>query len=365
MAIRTCSTAVRLLFCAGPLLAAAACGVAGSREDGAGPSSAAPVVVTEAFLTPPSTADANIDSVAIWRRGSPALLIATAKTGNTLPVYDATTGQYLRSIGEPGPGPGQMQRPNGILVLDDLAFVVERDNHRLQVFALPEGKALLTFGSGELRRPYGIAGYADGDGYVLFVTDNYEHPDGTYPPDSALDRRVHRFRVTKRSTGLDATHETAFGDTSGPGVLRKVETIGVDREYQRLLVAEEDAAVRELRVYSPEGRYMDQSIAGFFATEPEGVALIECGEEGYWLATDQHEETAKNVFHVFDRRTLAHRGAFRGATTHTTDGVVMSMGTLGALQGGVFYALHNDEQVAAFEWEAIAKALRLEPCAAK
>ncbi len=36
--------------------------------------------------------------------------------------------------------------------------------------------------------------------------------------------------------------------------------------------------------------------------------------------------------------------------------------TLGALEGGVFYALHNDAQVAAFAWYDISRALALEPC---
>ena len=320
------------------------------------------VVLTEAFLTP-LVADANIDSVAVWRRGSPALLLATAKTGNTVHVYDAATGLPLRTIGTTGTGIGGLRRPNGILVLDDYAFIVERDNHRLQVFGLPGGASVLTFGEAQLRRPYGITGYPDGEGYVLFVTDNYERSDGTYPADADLDKRVHRFRVSKTSGGLSAVHEGAFGATSGPGVLRKVETIMADPSYQRVLVAEEDAAVRNLLIYTPQGEFTGQSIAGWFETEPEGLGLFACGAGGYWVATDQHDQAARNVFHVFDRKTLEHRGAFRGATTHTTDGVAVTRGTLGRLDGGVFYALHNDAQVAAFAWTTIAKALSLDSCA--
>lgn len=325
---------------------------------------AAPVVLTEAFLTPLVPGDANIDSVDVWRNGSPALLIATAKTGNVLHVYDASTGKPITTFGTPGTALGQLARPNGILVLDDYAFVVERDNHRLQVFSLPSGKPLLTFGETQLRRPYGITGYPEGTGYTLFVTDNYEQPDGTYPPDAQLNARVHRFRVSRGPSGLAAVHEAAFGETSGDGRLRKVETIAADPQERRVLIAEEDLAIRSLRIYTPDGRFTGTSIGGWFATEPEGVGLYTCGAAGYWIATDQHDQTAKNVFHVFDRKTLAHVGAFRGATTNTTDGVAVTVGTLGSLEGGGFYALHADAQVAAFSWNTIARALSLEICAA-
>jgi len=40
----------------------------------------------------------------------------------------------------------------------------------------------------------------------------------------------------------------------------------------------------------------------------------------------------------------------------------MTSGTLGGLEGGAFYALHNDAQVAAFAWTDVEKALSLERC---
>ena len=128
--------------------------------------SLAPAVIAEAYLTLPVGVDANIDSVAVWRKGSPALLLATAKTGNVIYVHDASTGASIRSFGSTGTGAGELRRPNGILVLDDYAFVVERDNHRVQVFALPGGQPVMTFGDVDLRRPYGITGFVDRDGYL-------------------------------------------------------------------------------------------------------------------------------------------------------------------------------------------------------
>lgn len=95
-----------------------------------------------------------------------------------------------------------------------------------------------------------------------------------------------------------------------------------------------------------------------FRTEPEGLALYPCGDDGFWIATDRHPQ--QNVFHVLDRRTLALRGSFRGARTRETDGIALTRGAVGGLAGGAFYAAHVDAQVSAFAWDTIAQALGLD-----
>lgn len=101
--------------------------------------------IAEAFLSPMTPAD-NIDSPAAWRAPDGALwLIATAKATDKLVVYDGSTGQHLRDVGSSGTAPGQFDRPNGIAVTDDLLWIVERDNHRVQVLSLPDFAPLATF----------------------------------------------------------------------------------------------------------------------------------------------------------------------------------------------------------------------------
>ncbi|NHN20667.1 phytase, partial [Bacillus amyloliquefaciens] len=88
----------------------------------------------------------NIDSPAAWRAPDGRLwLIAPAKATDKLVVYDGSTGQPLRDVGSSGTAPGQFDRPNGIAVLDDLLWIVERDNHRVQVLSLPDFAPLATF----------------------------------------------------------------------------------------------------------------------------------------------------------------------------------------------------------------------------
>jgi 3-phytase len=90
----------------------------------------------------------------------------------------------------------------------------------------------------------------------------------------------------------------------------------------------------------------------------EGIILYACGDTaGYWVTTDQ--DLTVNTFHVFDRATLRHVGSFRGDSTLNTDGIALTQRGFGTFPSGAFYAVHNDGNVAAFSWAAIADALRL------
>ena len=114
-----------------------------------------------------------------------------------------------------------------------------------------------------------------------------------------------------------------------------------------------------------DGRYRGRDIgASLFKAQAEGMALFTCADgSGYWIATDQFKD--RSLFHVFDRVTLAHRGAFAGKRTANTDGVWLDQSADARFPQGVFYAVDDDQAVAAFDWRDIAKALALEGCGAR
>jgi 3-phytase len=315
----------------------------------------------------------NIDSVATHAGIEGATwLFATAKEGNVIRIFDASTGERLRDLGGAGSGAGQVRRPNGIVAVDGLLVIVERDNRRVQVFNVPQLESLAVFGAEHLVYPYGAyVQHVGEDRYRLYVTDNYETADEQVPPDSELGRRVH---VWNLAIGRDAdgiarsvapAHVHAFGETGGPGVLRVVESLWGDPEYDRLMIAEEDedpVRGRVIKVYTLAGRFAGDLVGeGVFRAQAEGIALYECeGGNGYWVTTDQ--SGVRNVFHVFDRRTLAHVGAFAGAATLNTDGIWLMREPLPEFPAGAFFAVHDDQAVAAFDWRDIAAALDLAAC---
>ena len=105
------------------------------------------------------------------------------------------------------------------------------------------------------------------------------------------------------------------------------------------------------------------------ATVPLGdVVAIDCDARrlrcadgsGWWVASDQFAD--RTVFHLFDRRSLAHAGSFAGEVTGLTDGVWLDARGDARFPQGVFYASHLDLGVAAFDWRDIAAALELPEC---
>jgi 3-phytase len=138
-----------------------------------------------------------------------------------------------------------------------------------------------------------------------------------------------------------------------------VETIGVDAANDRVMIAEELEPDSHWKIYALDGTFSGQVFGrGYFPHEAEGLALYACDDGGgYWVATDQDEQT--NTFHVFDRRSLEHLGAFTGVTTRNTDGVALTQTGFGPFPAGAFYAVHNDGNIAAFSWAEIAAALEL------
>ncbi len=320
--------------------------------------------VAEAFLTPMTPAD-NIDSPASWTApDGRQWLIATAKTTHKLVVYDGQTGAHLRDVGSQGAAPGQFDRPNGIAVIDDLVLVVERDNHRVQVLRLPDFTPLGVFAGADLRKPYGLWVNKQREGYDVYVTDSYDagedaQGNDVLPPLAELDKRVRRYALKVDAGGLEATLVASIGDTTEAGALRVVESIWGDPANDRLLIAEEDETyASEIKVYTLEGRFSGTTFGRqAFKAQAEGVMLRTCGKDGWWITTEQGKQ--RSVFHLFDRHTLKHVGAFQGNTVANTDGIWLDQGTSARFPHGVLYAVHDDQGVVAFDWASVAKQLSL------
>jgi 3-phytase len=326
----------------------------------------APVIrsVPETWVSAPTPAE-ELDSLASWTAADGATwLIATAKSTHRLVVYDGDTGERLRSVGEEGDGPGQFDRPNGIAVYGDHLFVVERDNHRVQVLSLPDFTPLGSFGDGILRSPYGIwINETEPDELEVYVTDSFMYGKrfDQVPPWDELDQRVRRFRVQFDQAGrLRSNYGGAFGDTAPDTALRMVESIAGDAAHDRLLIADEDTRhLSTLREYTFSGRYTGRSLPqDAFGAEAEGVALWSCPDGGgYWIAVDQLAPLT--IFHLFDRETLAPRGSFQGEMTAHTDGVDLHASATARFPGGVLYAVHDDKSVSAFDLREVAATLGL------
>jgi len=320
--------------------------------------------VLERYVSDESAQD-ELDSLATWTtEDGGTWLIATAKSTHRLVVFDADTGKRLRDVGGEGTAAGQFNRPNGIAVYGDYVFVVERDNHRVQVLSLPDFAPVGMFGTKELRSPYGLWLTETEPGELeVYVTDSFMYGKkfDEVPPLAELDQRVRRYRVQFDQAGrLRSSYAGSFGDTSPDAALRMVESIAGDPGNDRLLVADEDRRHEStLREYSFSGKYTGRSLPqDSFGAEAEGVALWSCADgSGYWIAVDQLAPLT--IFHLFDRATLQPRGSFEGETTAHTDGVALHAASTRAFPNGALFAVHDDKSVTAFDLAEVARVLQL------
>lgn len=130
------------------------------------------------------------------------------------------------------------------------------------------------------------------------------------------------------------------------------------------MIAEEDESfANELKIYRIDGSFTGKTMGrGKLQAQAEGVMLKICGEQGWWVATEQGKQ--RSIFHVFERGTLAYVGAFTGHVVANTDGIWVDNQASPRFPQGALYAVHDDQGVVAFDWRDIAKVLSLPDCIA-
>ncbi len=97
----------------------------------------------------------------------------------------ALDGTYRFAWGKPGTGDGQFQSPHGLVLSGDRVYVADTGNHRVQVFTTM-GIFLFAFGSlgsepGRLNEPKDVA--VTGDGGAVYVADTSNHRVQVFGPD--------------------------------------------------------------------------------------------------------------------------------------------------------------------------------------
>lgn len=297
--------------------------------------------------------DDNVDSPAFWSNDSLNWVIATSKASNKLLVYDVVNGKLVKEVCSTGVEKGQLKRPNGISVVDNYVFVVERDNKRIQIFQLPEFHSLGFIVNNDIIKPYGLFVHKlDTDKFKIYLTDNYEDAYETVPVDSLLNKRVHIYNLKIENDSLIYNFEKFFGETKGEGVLRIVESVYGDALYNNILISEEDTTDSSVKVYDFEGNYKNIKFGkDLFYGQVEGISLYEDGDNGFWIVTDQSK--IHNRFLIFDRKTFAYKGYFEGKNTLNTDGIWLTTKPVGKYKKGVFFAVHDDGNLSFFDFEKI------------
>ncbi|MCR1785020.1 NHL repeat-containing protein [Nocardioides carbamazepini] len=165
-----------------------------------------------------------------------ALGVAIAPTGEVLVTNASTdrvevfsaTGTWLRNIGSSGAGPGQLDRPDDVVVgADGTVFVSDYWNHRVQRFNLATGAYLGGFGQlgrnpGQLDTPYAVDLTPAGN---VVVFDEYAISEFT-PTGALVSRTDHGLTLLHDYQGMSIDAAGAVYTTRLSGLARFVPAGG-------------------------------------------------------------------------------------------------------------------------------------------
>jgi len=316
-------------------------------------------IVEPAYITDARPSD-NLDSMAVHGKW----VYVTAKGRRTrggdiirngaVQQYDLTTGEFVKEMpGFKSDRWDTVQRPNGIAVVGNIAYVVDRENVSVTVasFAPSSGgegetwKILANFGWDRLIFPYGVAAVAmdkEQRFHRLFVTDSH-------PTESHARVLAFSVRFLHAAIGNEVVTRVleAFGDSRGPGVIHKAESLAVSPDLRYMLIADEHKDHRDIKVYDWDNKFMQRTITGFHG-EPEGIATFKLSKQNwFWVCADQTDDPVTNSFRVYDGQTLRHHKTFRIAGVSVTDGICISQAPVGRrFPEGVMVAADRDQSIA-------------------
>ena len=285
----------------------------------------------------------NIDSLATWTNEKKELIFVTSKNNNDVMIMDRKDGRELARFGNTGNQLGEFKRPNGITIIDNLIIVLERENHRIQIFGLPKLDLIGTFGNDILVNPYGICSLRLIDinniaRYSLFVTDDQK-------------KTVFNFIIGMKNNKLMFVKYYPLIENNKPVRLERIESLCPDIKYNRLLVADEIS--KNIKIYNLQGEYIETIGDNIFIGEPEGMALVKTDpNNGIYITTDQLQND--NKFHLWNRQDLKYLGYFSNKNIQNTDGICVSQQDYNC---GSFYAVHNDCAIARINLKDILEGL--------
>ena len=175
---------------------------------------------------------------------------------NRITIYNKG-GDYLSHWGTQGSGDGELNWPSGLAIRDDIIFIVDGRNHRVQKFTL-DGKYISQFGSfgdgpGQLNTPWGIG--LDKDGNV-FVADWRNDRIQSFTADGEWMRTF-----GKPGTGGDHSIVRLHGGIRAvprtPGEFNRPTGVCVDKDGD-IYVA--DWLNNRVQVLTPEGRFITEFV---------------------------------------------------------------------------------------------------------
>ncbi len=286
------------------------------------------------------------DDPAIWINSTnPAeSLVLVAYKGGDLKSFRARDCSSVSTI-------TGMANPNNVDVeyglnlageIVDIAVMTERLNNRLLVFKLPN---LLQIGAipTVLPEPMGVTLYKDSLGNIDAFVSAKTPTTGT----------IQQYRLDGTTGAVTGTLVRRFGDYT-----TEVEALSVEDEQGRLYASHERS---KIDVYdATNGNFIQSFGQTGFALDREGSAIYACGNERYFLISDQGASRIR-IYNISNN--YAFIGEFIASGSTQTDGIeITKERSITNFPSGIFASQNNDLNVILYRWGDIASLFGLTIC---
>jgi 3-phytase len=220
-------------------------------------------------------------------------LFILSKDCSKIFILNALSGKYIKSLGTCGDKVGEFDGPVDMTIYDDYLIILEKDNHRVQIFSLPELVYVGFIGEIELSNPNCIESIKlkkdNKEFCCLYIGDNL---------DNKPSRRkcYFRFIFEINKMGIYDT-EVLKIEPDNKGELGYIESIRYDSVHDNLLIV--DKLSKDIKVFNFENNYKKTILKDQFKGEPGDIDLMKDNNKGMIFIGDFSR--LDNFFHIYSR----------------------------------------------------------------
>ena len=237
----------------------------------------------------------NINKLKWWynKYSKEYWLFVLSNDSNKIFILNALSGKYIKSLGAYGDKVGEFDKPIDMVIYDDYLMVLEKDNHRVQVFSLPELIYIGFIGEIELSNPQCIESVKlkknDKEFCCLYIGDNL---------DNKPSRRKCYFRFIFEINKMGIYDiETLKIEPDNKGELGLIESIKFDSVNDNLFIV--DKLAKDIKIFNFENNYKETILKDGFKGEPGDIDLVKDTNRGMLFVGDFSR--LDNFFHIYSR----------------------------------------------------------------
>ena len=216
-------------------------------------------------------------------------LFILSQDSNKIFILNALSGKYIKSLGSHGDAVGQFDTPSDMSIYDDYLFILEKDNHRIQIFSLPELKFIGIIGEVELTAPNCLETIKlrkDKKNYCcVYVGDNLDNKP-------SRNKCYFKFILELNESGIYDTEVTRYEpkDNSNLGY---IESIKYDGICDNLYIV--DKLSKDIKVFNFNDQYKKTILKNYFKGNPGEINIT---QNRIFIGDFSRLD---NFFHIFSR----------------------------------------------------------------